>query len=162
MNLSAYGLNMIKGFEGLRLEAYKPIASEQYFTIGYGHYGADVRSGEKITQDHATLLLEKDISNFEKCVNDHVKVPLNQNEYDSLVSFCYNVGQTAFVTSTLLELLNKKNYHGAGLELSKWVHDGGKVIAGLVTRRKAEQELFFKHVPVVQVQKDCCCPTCGK
>lgn len=148
MRLSAYGLNLIKGFEGLRLEAYKPIESEKYFTIGYGHYGADVRQGEKITQEQATSLLEKDLEGFEACVNSHVHVPLNQNQYDALVSFCYNVGQSAFSTSTLLELLNEKNYQGASLEFPLWVHDGGKVIQGLVTRRKAEQELFNKPVIV--------------
>jgi GH24 family phage-related lysozyme (muramidase) len=147
MQLSQVGVNLIKSFEGCVLHAYKALPSETYFTIGYGHYGADVREGSSITQVQADSLLEGDLQKYVKAVNDLVKVPLNQNQFDALVSFTFNCGSEALRTSTLLQKLNNKDYQGAANEFDRWIHSSGKVVQGLVNRRKAEKALFLKDVP---------------
>lgn len=146
MKLSQVGVNLIKSFEGCELHAYKPVPTELYWTIGYGHYGSDVREGQKITQAQAEEMLKQDLKVYEYAVNLNVKHKINQNQYDALVSFCYNVGKEALRTSTLLKKLNSGDMSGAANEFDKWVHGGGKVLPGLVLRRKAEKVLFLKPV----------------
>jgi GH24 family phage-related lysozyme (muramidase) len=146
MNISQVGVNLIKSFEGLKLEAYKPVPTEHYWTIGYGHYGSDVREHEKITSSQAEELLKQDLKVYAYSVNQNVSHSINQNQFDALVSFCYNVGKEALRTSTLLKKLNAGDVVGASNEFEKWVHGGGKVLPGLVTRRKAEKALFMKPV----------------
>ena len=143
MNISQNGVNLIKRYEGLRLKAYKPVKTEKYWTIGYGHYGADVTEGMEITEKRAEELLRQDLKKFEGYVNSYVKVKLTQNMYDSLVSFTYNCGGGALKSSTLLKLLNKGDYNGAASQFEKWTKGGGKVLPGLVKRRKEEKELFL-------------------
>lgn len=143
MNISQNGVNLIKRYEGLRLKAYKPVKTEKYWTIGYGHYGADVKEGMEITEKHAEELLRQDLKKFEGYVNSYVKVELTQNMYDSLVSFTYNCGAGSLKSSTLLKLLNKGDYKGAAGQFEKWTKGGGKVLPGLVKRRKEEKELFL-------------------
>jgi GH24 family phage-related lysozyme (muramidase) len=152
MKLSKNGLELIKSFEGLRLKAYKVTDSEKYFTIGYGHYGSDVKEGMEISKKKAEELFEKDVQKFVDGVNELVKVPINQNQFDSLVSFAYNVGLGALKKSTLLDLLNGKEYKGASEQFERWNKSGGKVLKGLVTRREKEQKLFntpVKEKPAV-------------
>lgn len=143
MNISQNGVNLIKRYEGLRLKAYKPVKTEKYWTIGYGHYGADVTEGMEITEKRAEELLRQDLKKFEGYVNSYVKVELTQNMYDSLVSFTYNCGAGSLKSSTLLKLLNKGDYNGAAGQFEKWTKGGGKVLPGLVKRRKEEKELFL-------------------
>jgi lysozyme len=145
MDISASGIALIKQFEGCRLSAYRDVSG--VLTVGWGHTGKDVTKGLTITQARADTLLRQDLNEFVIGVNQCVKVPINQNQFDALVSFAYNVGLGALRTSTLLEKLNEKDYMGAANELDKWVHSGGKVIQGLVTRRNAEQALFLKSAP---------------
>ena len=83
------------------------------------------------------------MEHYEKAVNDSVTALLNQNQFDALVSFTYNVGIQAFKDSTLLRLLNKKNYRGAAQQFERWVKAGKKTLPGLVSRRKEEKELFL-------------------
>lgn len=147
MKLSNTGLSLIKSFEGVRLTAYKAVSSEQYYTIGYGHYGPDVTAGMKITQTQADEYFKKDVERFEKAVNDNVKVPLNQNQFDALVSFTYNCGAGALQRSTLLELLNQGKYEEAADQFDVWNKSGNTVLAGLVKRRAKEKELFLKNLP---------------
>jgi GH24 family phage-related lysozyme (muramidase) len=144
VNISQVGLNLIKSFEGCRLTAYKVTSSEKYYTIGYGHYGSDVRAGQTINQQQADALLMQDVQRFVKGVNDCVQVSLTQYQFDSLVSLCYNIGVGAFQQSTLVTALNKQDYSGAASQFLLWVHSGGKVLQGLITRRKAEMNLFLK------------------
>lgn len=144
MNISQNGVNLIKRYEGLRLKAYKPVSTEKYWTIGYGHYGSDVAENMVITEARAEELLRNDLKKFENYVNNYVKVELTQNMYDSLVSFTYNCGGGSLKSSTLLKLLNKGDYNGAAGEFEKWTKGGGKVLPGLVKRRKEEKELFLK------------------
>lgn len=146
MKLNKSGLDLIKSYEGLRLKAYKVLESEKYYTIGYGHYGSDVRFGDTITKNEADNLFKKDVKRFEDAVNKYVKVELTQNQFNALVSFTYNVGVGALQTSTLLNYLNKGDFKKASNEFDKWIHSGGKVLAGLVARRKKEKSLFLKDV----------------
>lgn len=143
---SAAGIALIKRFEGCRLVAYKAVPTEQYWTIGYGHYGPDVDKNMTITQAQANAYLKKDLAKFEKAVSDYVKIALNQNQFDALVSFCYNCGAGALSGSTLLKKLNTKDYAGAAKEFLSWNKSSGKVLAGLITRRAAEMALFLKEV----------------
>ena len=142
MNISQNGINLIKNFEGCRLEAYK--CSAGVWTIGYGHTGSDVYKGLTITQEKAESLLKSDLIVHCNNVSKLVKVKLNQNQFDALVSFEYNIGYGNFSSSTLLNLLNKGDYAGAANQFERWVYAGGKVLAGLQKRRKAEKELFLK------------------
>lgn len=144
MNFSQNGINLIKSFEGLRLKAYKAVSTEKYYTIGYGHYGADVRANETITEAQAENLLKNDLQKYVDAVNAAVKVSINQNQFDALVSFTYNCGINAFKTSDMLKYINKGDFKSAANEFDKWIHSGGKVIAGLVKRRAKEKELFLK------------------
>lgn len=137
-NLSENGLNLIKSFEGCRLTAYKCLPTEKYYTIGYGHYGSDVTGGMKITKEQAEELLLQDCKKAIKNVNSFMsKYNFNQNQFDALVSFAFNVGSinqlTASGTRTLEQISSK---------ITAYNKSGGRVIAGLVKRRAKEKELF--------------------
>ena len=142
MDISQNGINLIKRFEGCRLTAYKCPAN--VWTIGYGHTGSDVKQGLTITQEQAEKLLKSDLVVHCNNVSKLVKVPLNQNQFDALVSFEYNLGYGNLSRSTLLALINQKKFKEASEEFKKWKYAGVKVLAGLVKRREAEKELFIK------------------
>lgn len=148
MNLSQTGLHLIQSFEGCVLHSYKALPSEKYFTIGWGHYGSDVRDGQVISQAEADQLLKYDLRKYEYGVNNLLKVTVNQNQFDALVSFAYNCGLEGLRTSDLLAKVNKGDFQGAAKEFDRWVHSGGKVINGLVRRRNAEKNLFLTSQPV--------------
>jgi GH24 family phage-related lysozyme (muramidase) len=135
------GVSLIKSFEGLQLTAYRdPVG---VLTIGYGTTKG-VSPGMKITQSQAEAFLKQDLSQFEQAVKDNVKVSLNSDQFDALVSFTYNVGEGALASSTLLRLLNQGDYQGAADQFSRWNKgDGGVELAGLTRRRKAERALFL-------------------
>lgn len=149
--LSENGLKLIKNFEGCRLTAYKPVPTETYWTIGWGHYGPDVKQGQTITQAEADAMLERDMGKYEAYVNNPAYVPitgsLNQNQFDALTSFCYNCGNGSLKT-----LCNGRTADQISQNIVKYNKGGGKVLAGLVRRRKAEQDLF--NTPVTQVVKE--------
>lgn len=142
--LSQNGLDLIKGFEGLRLSAYQDSAG--VWTIGYGHTG-NVKPGDRITQAEAERLLQQDTAWAQQAVRDQVKVPLTQGQFDALTSFTFNLGAGALEKSTLLKKLNAGDYAGAQAEFGKWVHAGGEVLQGLVRRRAAEADLFGGSAP---------------
>lgn len=139
MNLSPNGKKLIKGFEGCRLKAYKCAAG--VWTIGYGHTNK-VRPDDVITQQEADQLFDNDIIIYCSNVEKLVKVPLEQNQFDALVSFTYNIGINAFKSSTLLKLLNSGKYNEASQEFLRWNKAGGRVLEGLTRRRKEEKRLF--------------------
>lgn len=141
MNISQKGIDLIKKFEGCRLAAYKCPAG--VWTIGYGHTGADVRSGKIITQEEAEKLLRTDLKLHCNNVSQLVRVPLTQNQFDALVSFEYNVGYAALKNSTLLKLLNANKYKEAAEQFGRWKYAGGKILMGLVRRREEEKQLFL-------------------
>jgi len=141
MKTGINGLNIIKEFEGLRLQAYKCPADR--WTIGYGHT-AGVSANDVITEAQATSLLCQDVAESERAVNHYVHGPLTQNQFDALVSFVFNLGVGNFRTSTLLKKLNAGDNDGAAQEFGRWIHAGGKALPGLVRRRAAERALFLK------------------
>ena len=148
MKISNNGIELIKQFEGLSLKPY--LDKVNIPTIGFGstYYedGTKVKLKDKpITEERATQLLEF-IANktFSENINKVVKVPLNQNQFDALVSFAYNIGNKNFNWSTLLKKLNQSDYEGASLEFGRWNQASGKILSGLVSRRQKEKELFLK------------------
>jgi len=138
--ISAKGLELVKHFEGCQLKAYRCPAN--VLTIGYGHTGPDVKEGMTITQKQADELLKLDTERFEKSVRSCVEIPLEQTQFDALVSFAFNCGAAALSKSTLLKKLNSGDVIAAAQEFHKWNKGGGKVLAGLVRRRAAESWLF--------------------
>jgi lysozyme len=142
VNISQNGVDLIKRFEGCRLKAYRCPAG--VLTIGYGHTGSDVSNGMVISQEKAENMLKMDLAVHCNNVTKLVKVPLNQNQFDALVSFEYNVGYGALSTSTLLRLLNQGKYTEASKQFERWVYAGGKPLEGLKKRRIAEKELFLR------------------
>lgn len=144
MKTSDRGVALIKAHEGLRLTAYTdPVG---VWTIGYGHTTAagppKVERGMKITDAGADAILRQDLAKFEGYVSSAVKVPLNQNEFDALVSWTFNLGPGNLRSSTLLKKLNAGDRAGAADEFLKWTKAGGKTLPGLVKRREAERALF--------------------
>ena len=146
--ISKDGLELIKYFEGLSLKPYLDAVGNP--TIGYGNTYYENNQKVKmtdpsITKERAEELLEN-IANqdFASFVNRYVNVELNQNQFDALVSFTYNLGPVNFRNSTLLKKINLKDFDGASNEFPKWTRAGGKVLRGLVTRRNKERDLFLK------------------
>ncbi|WP_273760417.1 lysozyme [Bartonella sp. ML70XJBT.G] len=144
--ISKEGFTLIKQWEGLHLHAYQDAVG--VWTIGYGHTDQVgeplVLEGMQITVAEAETLLQKDLAQFEKTVQEMVEKSLNDEQFAALVSFCYNVGIEAFCNSALLKKLNKGDYEAVPAELQKWVKAGGKRLQGLVHRRAAEAGLWAK------------------
>lgn len=140
MKIGDKGLELIKSFEGCKLEAYMPTA-EDVPTIGYGHTRG-VAMGDTCTQDEADEWLRGDLSWVEDCINNSIRVPLTQNEFDALCSLVFNIGCGAFKASTLARMLNDSDYDGAAEQFKRWDKQAGKQLAGLTRRRAAEHELF--------------------
>lgn len=134
------GLNLIRDFEGRRLNAYQDAVG--VWTIGYGHTRT-AYPGQRITEAGATALLREDVATFERAVSQAVRVPLTDNQYAALVSFAFNVGSGALNSSTLLRRLNAGDYYGAANELLRWNRAGGRELYGLTRRREAERSLFL-------------------
>lgn len=140
MKISDNGINLIKQFEGCVLHAYKCVPSEEYYTIGYGHYGADVQADQTITQETAESMLRNDIKRYEALVNIYQdRYSFNQNEYDAMVSFCYNIGSLDQLTQN-----GKRSKKEIADAMLLYVHDSdGNELEGLINRRKAERDLFI-------------------
>lgn len=149
MNISQSGINLIKHFEGVRLKSYQDSAG--VYTIGYGstRYATGKRVGpdETITEQVADILLTQKLNQNDAVINALVKVPITQNQHDALASFEYNVGDGALRTSTLLKLLNAKDYHGAAIHFTDWdkitVKGQKEVSQDLLKRRQEEAKLFL-------------------
>ena len=135
------GLALIKQFEGCRLTAYKPVPTETYWTIGWGHYGPDVREGQTITQAQADAMLAADCQRFADAVDNPAYCPLtaqlNANQRDALISFTFNCGAGCLKT-----LCKGRTLPQICTAMALYNKSGGKPLAGLTRRRKAEQELF--------------------
>lgn len=134
---SKRGIDLIKQFEGCKLTAYKAVSTEKYYTIGVGHYGADVKPGMKITMAQAEAYLAADLKKFENAVS-RSGLNLNQSQFDALVSFTYNCGE-----GNLKKLIANRTLPQIADALLLYNKSGGKVLAGLVRRRQAERELFL-------------------
>lgn len=143
MKVSPSGVDFIKQFEGLELVSYQCQAG--VWTIGYGTTGPEIGPRMRITKEEADRLFEEDLQVFQQGVNNYLKVKINQNEFDALVSFAYNVGLGAFGSSTLLRLLNDNcSKQIVASEFLRWVKvQDGKISEGLKIRREKEKQLFL-------------------
>ena len=139
MTTGTKGIELIKEFEGCKLTAYK--CAGGVWTIGYGHTSG-VKEGQTITKAQAEAYLKSDLATFEKYVNSYVTVDITQEQFDALVSFCFNLGAGTLKKSAMLKYINAYNYAAAQGEFGKYVQASGKVLAGLVRRREAERVLF--------------------
>ena len=144
MKTGTAGINLIKLFEGCKLTAYKCPAG--IWTIGFGNTyyedGSKIKEGDKITQERADALLANLLPKYEAIVKKKITIPLTQNQFDALVSYVWNTGGS----DTLYKLINNK---ASDAEIRTWfetkyITGGGHILAGLVKRRKAEADLFFK------------------
>lgn len=140
-------INLIKKYEGFRSKPYKCPAGVP--TIGYGNTfykdGKSVKMTDKpITMEEASELLAVVVNEFSTNVNALLKVKLNQNQFDAIVDFAYNVGIGNLKKSTLLKKINVKSFVEASNQFIRWNKAGGKVLAGLTKRRNEEKELFLR------------------
>jgi lysozyme len=158
MQVGQNGKNLFKEWEGLVLHEYPDSGGAP--TIGIGHLltrserisgkiviggqALDYRDG--LTEQQCWDLLDQDLDVAENAVNAAVTVALNQNQFDALVSFTFNVGEGAFRGSTLLKLLNQGQYSEVPTQLRRWVRDNGQIVQGLVNRR--EKEITLWNAPV--------------
>ncbi|MEJ5037641.1 lysozyme [Acinetobacter johnsonii] len=146
MTVSPFAVDLICSFEGKRLTAYDDGVG--VWTIGFGTTvypnGIKVKNGDTCTEAQAKAYMAHDLKKFESAVNNAVKVPLNQNQFDALVSLAYNIGTGAFSGSTLVKKLNANDNRAAADQFDVWVNTGGKRMQGLVNRRSQEKRLFLK------------------
>jgi lysozyme len=158
MHVGQGGKNLFKQWEGLVTHEYLDAGGAP--TIGIGHLltrsertsgkiviqgqALDYRDG--LTEQQCWDLLDQDLDGAEKTVNEAVTVPLNQNQFDALVSFTFNVGDAAFRGSTLLKLLNQGQYDQVPTQLRRWIRDSGHVVQGLINRREKEIALWNTSV----------------
>ena len=143
--VSNSGMVLICGFEGLKLKAYDDGVG--VWTIGFGTTiypnGIKVKKGDTCTEVQSKAYMAHDLKKFESAVNSAVTVPINQNQFDALVSLAYNIGTSAFKNSTLVKKLNAGDIRGAAAQFDVWNKGGGKVMQGLVNRRAKEKALFL-------------------
>lgn len=147
MKVSNNGLNIIKKYESLRLKPYLCPAGKP--TIGYGNTyyedGKKVKLNDApITEERAEELLLNITDKVNKQVMSSLRVVVNQNQFDALVSFTFNLGIGNFINSTLLKKINNLDFEGAAKEFPRWNRSGGAVLNGLVKRREEEKNLFLK------------------
>lgn len=142
MKVSDNMLYFIKSFETFRSDAY--ICPAGFRTIGYGHLLSEVESITKITHDIALELLMKDISFAEAAVLRLTRIELRQNQFDALVSFVFNLGAGAYQRSTLRAKVNRGEHDSAPAEFLRWVYANGKILKGLIARRKAEAAVYLQ------------------
>jgi len=144
MKISPAGIAAIKRHEGLRLHAY--LDSAGVATVGHGHTG-NVQPGQHISEAEAEQLLRDDLAQAEAAVNNGVRVPVTQEQYDAMVSLAFNIGGSAFGKSTLLQKLNEGDIHEAANEFLRWdkitVNGAKEVLPGLTSRRRAERAMFL-------------------
>ena len=132
-------VDFIRAWEGERLKAYQCTAG--VWTIGVGHTKG-VNKGDEITPEQSAELLKSDLECFKKEMIPLVDVEITKGQFVALLSFVFNLGTKAFMTSTLRKKLNKGDFEGASFEFLKWKYANGEEVRGLLNRRKAERELF--------------------
>lgn len=141
MNIGNKGLELIKSFEGCVLTAYKPVQTEQYYTIGWGHYGPDVYAGMSITQDQADNMLREDVKYYADAVDRYnSRFNFTQEEFDALTSFTYNCGVGSL--QAVMSCCNTKQEIAEECKLYNKSSDG-QILNGLVRRREEEYKLFM-------------------
>jgi lysozyme len=143
------GQQFLTGVEGVKYKAY--LDTGGVWTIGRGitYYedGTKVKKGDVIDKAREEKLFQKTLNKYVNAVNELVKSNLNQNQFNALVSFCYNVGIDAFKKSTLLKKVNANPAdRDIRNQFMRWIYDNGKQVPGLVNRRKKEADLYFSTV----------------
>jgi len=139
MKTSQEGIDLIRHFEGCRLEAY--LCPANVWTIGYGHTSG-VQEGDVIDQEAAEAYLIEDLEEFEQYVNSMVEIDLKQNQFDALVAWTFNLGPGNLRESTLLNRINYGPLSDVPAQIKRWTRAGGQVLPGLVKRRNAEALLW--------------------
>jgi lysozyme len=142
-NVVPAGLELIREFEGLRLQAY--LCPGGVWTIGYGHTRT-ARAGMVITAEQADWLLLDDVRQAERVIEKHITVPLNDHQFAVLVSLVFNIGAEKFRQSTLVRLLNRGWYEQVPAQLMRWNKARGETLGGLTRRRRAEAALWNRPV----------------
>ena len=148
MRASINGINLIKQFEGCRYSPYRD--SIGLWTVGYGHLigdGKSLPSGDNrvFTQKEIDDFLVNDLVHVESGISVLIRVPITQNQFDALCSFCYNLGVGTLQKSTLLKDINSSLWDAAANDILKFHFAGGVSLPGLVKRRQAEHDLFIKE-----------------
>jgi len=139
LKTSQEGISLIKSFEGCELESYR--CSANVPTIGFGHT-AGVSDGDTCTIEEAETMLAEDLVEFENYVKNYVETDLEQNEFDALVAWTYNLGPANLKESTMLQEINAGNFEEVPRQMKRWNRAGGEVLDGLIRRREAESLLF--------------------
>lgn len=134
--------DFIKGFEGLRLTAYQDIGG--VWTIGYGHVSKEIKLGTQWDTAQADAALKADVQIAFNTVKSAVKTPLSDRQATALTSFVFNLGAQAFRGSTLLTMVNRKDWIGSAKELIRWDRVGKEEVKGLLIRRLEEAALFLR------------------
>ena len=140
MKISDEGIQLIKKFEGCKLEAYQDAVG--IWTIAYGRI-KEVKEGDTCSQEQAEEWLHEELHEYQSYIEDMVEVSLLQNQFDALVSWVYNLGPSNLKSSTLLKVLNSGEYKNVPEQIKRWNKAGGKVLEGFTRRRNAEA-LFFE------------------
>lgn len=141
MKSSPYAHLLIRQFESLRLTAYRCPAGT--LTIGYGHT-ANVQEGQTITKFQAEALLQQDIAQIESYLNS-MNLKLNQNQFDALTSLIFNIGPSAFQSSTLFNIIRLDPFsEDIAIQFRRWIYSRGQVLPGLQRRREEELKLYFQ------------------
>lgn len=154
MKMSDKGLEMLKKFEGFVPHAYddldhkaRPLKAgdrpQGTVTIGYGHIGRHAKPGNVLTEKEASAILAEELQTYERAVERAITRPMNQNEFDAMVSLCYNIGASNFERSSVKRMFNAGSKTLAAQAFLLWNKSKGRVLNGLVTRRRAERELFL-------------------
>ena len=141
MKMGEKGIDLIKYFEGFRSTVYLCAAGVP--TLGFGSTHGITMDSPSITEEEGLELLMLDIAKFERGVNRLIDASLNQNQFDALTSFAFNLGNGSLQASTLRKKVNREDYEGAADEFPRWVFAGGRKLNGLVKRRYAERALFL-------------------
>lgn len=143
-SLGAAGSKLIQSFESFMARAYKD--QRGIWTCGWGHTGPDVGPDTTCTEYQGAQWFKADTQMAVNAVNRSIDVALNQNQFDALVSLCFNIGQGNFAGSTLVHMLNQSDYPHAADQFLVWNHTNGQVNPGLTRRRIAEHDLFLAPV----------------
>ena len=149
MKTSPKGLALIKHFEGFRAKAYRDVVG--VWTIGYG-FTKNVKEGDVITEEEAEARLIAELAEYEIAVEQACTVVPNQNQFDALVSFTYNVGASNLRKSSVLKAHNRGDFQAAARAFALWNKAGGKVWPGLTRRRAAEAALYLEPTNEYRVE----------
>lgn len=153
LSTSKEGLEHIVKWEGLVLKRYICPAGKP--TVGVGHVILPGENYQVITREQAFEILAKDVERFERAIKKHITVPLNQNQFDALVSFIFNTGEGGIINTGVQQAINTSDFASVPARLEEWskfrVNGKLKVNQGLLNRRKSESQLFMKPMQSVKI-----------